>query len=416
MIFTLILTSPHRVESSERSETASAQNSGDWPWWRGPNRNGHADPNQDPPVEWSETENIEWKTPIPGKGHGSPIVVGDHVFLQTSEDDKEIRSLICVDRSSGTVLWSKTVHQGSSTPPKNKKGTQASSTPACDGERVFVNFLHDGAAWTSAVSVDGELLWQTKITKYTVHQGYGSSPLIHEDLVIVSADNKAGGAIAGLRRSDGEIVWKHSRPKMPNYPSPILVTASGKRQLIMTGCEVVTSLNPLTGEVNWEIPGATTECVTSTVTTGDLVFTSGGYPTNHISAVRTDGSGKVAWKNNVRVYVPSMLISDGHLFAVTDAGVSMCWNATTGKEIWKGRLGGTFSSSPVLVNNRIYATNETGTTYVFECSTDRFKLLGKNQLAEICFATPTICGGKIYTRVATGEGKERQESLICISD
>src|SRR5690606_18812820 len=120
----------------------------------------------------------------------------------------ETRSLVCLDLASGKQRWECVVHKGSPTPPRNKKGTQAYATPACDGERLFINFLHDGGMVTSAVSLEGELFWQRRITDYVVHQGYGSSPAVYDRLVIVSADNKSGGAIAGLDCKSGEIVWK----------------------------------------------------------------------------------------------------------------------------------------------------------------------------------------------------------------
>ncbi len=342
--------------------------------------------------------------------------MGDHVYLATSIDEEQTRLLLCLNRKSGEIDWQTVVHKGKAVPPRNKKGTQASSTPACDGERLFINFLHDKAMYTSALSLDGEILWQQKISDYVVHQGYGSSPVVHENLVIVAADNKSGGAIAGLNRETGKIVWKRDRPETPNYPSPVILETSGKVQLIMIGCDLVTSLDPLTGKENWEIEGATTECVTSTVTNGDLIYTSGGYPKNHISAVRTDGSGKVEWENGVRVYVPSMLIKDGYLYGVTDAGVAMCWNAATGEEIWKGRLGGTFSSSPVLVGGHIYVSNEKSECFVIEASPKQFKLISKNQLENVCFSTPAICGGQIFSRVAEQSGETRQEFLYCIAE
>lgn len=388
----------------------------EWPAWRGPAGNGHAPSQQTPPTEWDEKQNIQWKAKIPGKGHGSPIVVGDSVYLATSLDNLEIRAVHCYDRQTGKEKWSLPVHTGKATLPRNKKGTQASSTPACDGERIYINFLHADAMYTSAISLGGELLWQTKITPYVVHQGFGSSPLLYEQLVIVSADNKAGGAVAALDKLTGEIKWKHDRPKTPNYPSPVLVNNSGMEQLIMTGCDLVTSLNPKTGKVNWEIEGATTECVTSTVTDGKHIYSSGGYPKNHVAAIKTDGSGEIAWENGVRVYVPSMIVKEGYLFAVTDAGVAMCWKSDTGEEIWKGRLGGTFSSSLVLVDDHLYATNEEAQTYVFKASAADFDLIAKNQLGQICFATPAICNSGIYHRVAVMEEGKRVEYLYCIAD
>jgi outer membrane protein assembly factor BamB len=387
---------------------------GDWPWWRGPLRNGVAAADQDPPLRWSATENVVWKTPIPGRGHGSPIVVGERVYLATADEARESRSVLCLDRATGRVVWSTPVHQDRPTPPRNEKGTQASSTVACDGERLFINFLHDGGMYTSALGLDGQLLWQQRVSDYVVHQGYGSSPAVYGPLVIVSADNKSGGAIAGLDRATGQIVWRHDRPKTPNYPSPVVLEVAGRTQLLMTGCNLVAGFDPLTGERLWEIPGATTECVTSTVTDGERIYTSGGYPRNHVAAIEADGSGKIAWENATRVYVPSMLVHASHLFAVADAGFAVCWDAATGVERWKGRLGGTFSSSPVLVGDRVYVTNEAGQTYIFRADPERFELLGENALGNECFATPAICGGRIYTRVAERDGETRQEFLYCL--
>lgn len=389
----------------------------DWPWWRGPNRNGVAAADQTPPLKWSETEGTLWATPIPGRGHSSPTVVGDQVFLATAEHDREVQSVLCFDRQTGKRLWQTDIHHGTFEPvlkKGNSKSSLASSTVACDGQRIFINFLHDGAVYTTALSREGKQLWQTKITDYVLHQGFGSSPAIYQSLVIVSADNKGGGLIAALDRVTGAFVWKQERPKFPNYTSPIILNVAGREQLFFTGCDLVTSFNPLTGKKLWEIEGSTTECVTSTVTDGQLIFTSGGYPKNHLSAVRADGSGKIAWENGSRVYVPSMLIRDGHLFAVLDAGVAMCWKSDSGKEVWKGRLGGTFSASPVMVGEHLFATNEAGQTFIFKATPAAFDLVAENSLGAEVFATPTICGSRIYFRVAKQVDGERRESLLSL--
>ena len=265
-----------------------------------------------------------------------------------------------------------------------------------------------------ALDRNGKQLWQTKITDYVLHQGFGSSPAIYQSLVIVSADNKGTGAIAGLNRATGDIVWKIERPKLPNYTSPIILNVAGREQLLFSGCDVVTSLEPLSGKKLWEIKGSTEECVTSTVTDGNLIFTSGGYPKNHLSAIAADGSGKVAWENGSRVYVPSMLVRDGYLYTVLDAGVAMCWKCATGDEVWKGRIDGNFNASPVMVGNRIFATNEAGKTYIFAASTTAFELLEENKLGSDVYATPTYCGSRIYMRVSEQRNGKREELLYCI--
>jgi outer membrane protein assembly factor BamB len=279
---------------------------------------------------------------------------------------------------------------------------------------VYVNFLHDGAVYTTALSLEGKQLWQTKITNYVLHQGFGSSPILYRSLVLVSADNKGGGAIVGLDRASGKQVWKHDRPKLPNYTSPIVLRVNRRDQLVMTGCDLVTGLDPLTGKTLWEVEGSTTECVTSVVTDGRLVFTSGGYPKNHVSAVRADGSGKAAWENGTRVYVPSMILHVGHLYAVQDDGIAVCWNASTGKKVWSGRLAGTFSSSLVLVGENLHATNERGQTFLWKATPAAFTQVAVNKLGNEVFASPAVCGSQIYMRVANVRGGKRQEMLYCL--
>jgi outer membrane protein assembly factor BamB len=151
------------------------------------------------------------------------------------------------------------------------------------------------------------------------------------------------------------------------------------------------------------------------VTDGSRIFTSGGYPKNHMSAVMADGSARLAWENQERLYVPSFLYRAGYLYAVLDAGIAGCWKADDGKEMWKARLGGTFSSSPVLVGENIYATNEAGETFVWKAEPQRFVELAKNVLGEEVFATPVFVGGRIYYRATAMEDGQRQEYLYCLA-
>lgn len=386
----------------------------DWPWWRGPQRNGEADSGQSPPLTWSESENVLWKTPVPGRGHGSACIVGDRIYLATADEVKQVQSILCLDRQTGDNLWSTVVHEGNFVAGGNKKSTHASATPACDGERVYITFANDHAIFCSALSLDGERLWQQRIDDFVNHQGYGASPTIYGGLVLVAADHKGGGAIAGLDRMSGEIVWKQERPATANYTSPIVVHAAGRDQLVYTGCNKVASYDPLTGELLWEMAGSTTECVTSTVTDGRLVFSTGGYPQNHVQAVVADGSGEVAWEKHVRVYVPSLLLRGEHLYVVTDDGVAACWRVADGQEVWKGRIGGTFSSSPVLVGEYILATDESGLTSVIKATAAGFEEPSQNQLGNEVFATPVVAGGRIYYRAAIVDGDQRQEWLYCL--
>ncbi|MFG0262539.1 MAG: PQQ-binding-like beta-propeller repeat protein, partial [Novipirellula sp. JB048] len=368
---------------------------------------------------WGDQSHVLWRARVPGRGHGSPTVLGQRVYLPTAVSN-EIQKVLCWDRETGKPIWEARVHRGGfenkSGRKANEKATFASSTIATDGERLYINFINDSAMITSAISLEGKVLWQTRVSDYLIHQGYGSSPTIYRDMVIVASDNKGGGAIAALDRHTGKIVWKHDRPELPNYPSPIVLKIDGRDQLIVTGCDLVTSLNPVSGETLWEIEGATTECVTTTVTDGKHVYSSGGYPRSHIAAIVADGSGEIAWDLNLRLYVPSLLHRDGYLYLTLDAGIAMCLNSATGETVWKERLGGTFSSSPVLVNDRIYATNEEGVTFIFRATPDGFEKLGENKLGDSVFASPAIVDGRIYMRVGEYEGTQRQEFLYCLGD
>ncbi|MDX1945876.1 MAG: PQQ-binding-like beta-propeller repeat protein [Pirellulaceae bacterium] len=396
------------------TSSLAAADSVDWPMWRGPLGTGVAPADQHPPLTWSKDQNVRWKSPIPGRGHSSPTVVGERVFLATAEEDSEIQSVLCYDRETGRQLWKAEVHRGGLDRKGNKKTSQASSTVACDGDRLYVNFLNGGAVHTTALDLAGKQVWQTKVADFATHQGFGSSPALFGSLVFVTADSKSGGAVAALDRATGKIAWLEQRPAKANYASPIVLRVAGRDQLLVSGCDLASSFDPATGNKLWEVAGATTECVTTMVSDGRRVFVSGGYPRRHVQAIEADGSGKSAWENNSQVYVPSMIASGGYLHAILDAGVACCWKADTGEELWKERLGGTFSASLVLVGDRLFATSESGQTFIWRASPAKCERLGDNQLGDEVFATPAICGSRIYMRVVEHGGGQRQEMLYCL--
>lgn len=386
----------------------------DWPWWRGPQRNGVAHSQQNPPTEWSATKNVAWKSAVSGRGHSSPTVVGNRVFLATADETEQTQSVVCYDRESGRQLWQTAVHRGGLM-IKNQKSSAASATVACDGQRAYINFANEGAVLVTALDLDGKQQWQTRIADYKIHQGYGASPALYQSLVIAVADSHAGGVVAALDRQTGAVKWKHDRPQEPNYPSPIILNVHGRDQLLLTGCNMISSFDPASGKTLWETKGSTTECVTSTVTDGQRVFSSGGYPKNHLAAVLADGSGKIAWETKDRVYVPSLLARQGHLFGVLDAGVAACWKSDTGKEQWKKRLGGEFSASPVLVGDLVYAPNDSGDTFVFRANPQEFEQVAVNTLGVQAMSSMTICGSRIYVRVAEETDGQRHETLYCLA-
>lgn len=389
----------------------------DWPAWRGPHGDGTAEAQINLPTEWSANHNIAWRTPIPGRGHASATIIGSRVFLPTAVDQPQQQMVICFDRQDGHQLWKTIVHDGgfaNSGGSGNDKASLASSTIASDGENLFVNFLNDNAVHTTSLTLDGRIRWQTKVCDYILHQGYGSSPLIYKQFVIAAADNKGGGAVVAMDRETGTVAWRHSRPNSPNYASPVVVTIDGQDQLIMTGCDLVESLDPNTGKLLWRVDGATTECVSSTPSVGPLVFSSGGYPKNHLAAYNAQKNGELQWEQKIRLYVPSLIAHQQNLYAVMDEGIAVCIRARDGKTLWKKRLGGTFSSSPVLVGQTIYATNEDGKTFVFKADSEKFSGISENELGTSVFATPAISGNSIFLRVAEYQNGQRKESLIRI--
>ncbi len=395
------------------SGEVSAAAAGDWPGWRGPTGDGHAATGQTLPEKWSETENVIWRAAIRGRGHSSPTLVGNQVFLTTADIAAAEQVVLCLDRATGKLQWETVVHRGNLDTAGHRNTSQASPSVACDGELLYVNFLNQKAVYTTALDLSGKIVWQQRVSDFTTHQGFGSSPVLQGTLVLVTADHKSGGKVAGLDRRTGKIVWEQNRPKTPNYTSPSVLTAAGRVQMVVAGCNLVSSFEPSTGKKLWEIEGATEECVVTAVTDGRRVFVGGGYPKNNTTAVEADGSGKIAWQNGTRVYVPSMLVRDGHLYAVLDNGQAICWKSDTGDELWREKVDKDFYASPVMLGTTIYATSLRGVTSVFEATPQHFKLIAQNQLGDEAYASPVICGNRLYLRSAK-KGDERQEYLWCI--
>lgn len=387
----------------------------DWPGWRGPTRDGQAQAGQRAPVKWSETENVVWRAAIRGRGHSSPTVVGNRVYVTTADTVAEEQVVLCLDRATGKAVWETVVHKGKLDQGGHRNTSQASSTAAWDGERLYVNFLNDKAVHTTALDAAGKIVWQQRVAEFVTHQGFGSSPVVHDSVVLVTADHRGGGKVAGLDRRTGKTLWQDERPKIANYSSPALVTAAGRAQVVVAGCNLVASYDPLTGKKLWELEGSTEETVVTAVTDGSRVYASGGYPKNHVVAVEADGSKRIAWQNGARLYVPSMLVREGHVYAVLDAGQAVCWQSETGEELWREKVDKDFYSSPVMVGDRIYATSLRGVTSVFEATPQHFKMIAQNELGDEAFASPAICGNRVYLRSAK-KGDPRQEYLWCIGE
>lgn len=387
----------------------------DWPWWRGPLRNGVADPTP-VPTKLSPTENVLWKAPVPGRGHSSPIVVGDQVFLTTADEAKQVQSIVTFHRQTGKPGWKVDVNRGGFPAKNHPKNTEASPSIACDGERLFATFYNHEHVEAAAFDLAGKPAWKKVVAPFNPRKyeyGYAPSPLIYQDLVIIATEYDGASAITALNRTTGKEVWKTPRPNNITFSSPVVGKVAGRDQLLISGAEKVASYNPADGKLLWETPGTTFATCGTMIWEGDLVFASGGYPKAETLAVRADGSGKVLWRNNQKCYEQSMIVVDGHVYGLTDNGVLYCWRASDGAEMWKERLKGPVSASPVLAGGNIYWANELGTLYVFKPNPQRCEIVAENQIETESFASPAVCGGQIFLRVATGNGRSRQESLYC---
>lgn len=385
----------------------------DWPWWRGANRDNVSNC-EDAPTEFSDSQNVIWKTDLPGRGHSSASVVGDRIFLCSADEAAQTQMVLCYDRPTGKPLWERVLHTGSlpGSGSMHQKSTHANGSPACDGQAVFAAFLNGDQVVLSSLSLDGEVNWSRDLGFFNAKFGYAPSPCVFESLVIVSGDNRGGSFLAAVHRETGEIVWRVARSNQDTYSTATVVPMESGPQLIISGDRKVVSYNPNTGQENWTCEGTAQATCGTVVWWNNLVFASGGYPERETVAIDAN-SGETVWSDDVKCYEQSMLIAGDHLYAITDDGIAICREAATGKRTWRQRLAGPVSASPVLAGSRIYATNERGITWVFEANPSEYQQLAKNQLGTSGFASLTICGDRIFARTTNGSNKG---VLYCIGN
>ncbi len=389
----------------------------DWPGWRGPNGNGIAESDQQPPTEWSESKNIVWKSPIPGRGHSSPTVFGDRIVLTSADAKTQTQSVLCFDRKTGKSLWTTKISQGGFPGSIHNNNTHATPTVAFDGERLYATFYHNEIVQLVALTPDGKIVWDKKAGAYAPNAykyGYAPSPILYRGNVIVASEFDGPSYITAFDGKTGREVWTTSRPSNISYSTPIVAKVAGRDQMVISGADKVVSFDPANGKQLWSAAGIAAATCGTAVWTDNMFFASGGYPKAETVAVMADGSGRVAWRNGTKCYEQSMLAYEGHIYAVADTGVAFCWDAKTGEEKWKTRLGTKCSSSPILAGGNIYITTERGVTNVFKADPAKFQLVATNQLGDEMFATPAFCGQQIFERVASSKGGARQEMLYCI--
>ena len=384
----------------------------DWAWWRGPNRNAtQADITV--PVQFGPHQNVLWKTAVPGRGHADPTVVGDRVFLATAEQDTETQSVVCFDRHSGHQLWQQPLHQGGFERNMHAKATQASNTVACDGQRVFACLLNAEKIHLSALDLDGNIVWQKVLGDFRSKFGYSASPVLHGSFVVVAADHSDGGFLAAVHRESGDIVWKKARPAESTYASPIVAHVAGKDQILIAGADQVASYDPQTGQQFWSCDGVTSSCVGTVVWDEHNVFASGGYPGEETICINA-GSGEPVWRVRQKVYISSLLLHNGLLFANTDNGIAFCLDAASGEKKWQARLTGNHSASPVLIGQHVYTASEEGVVTVYQPSASGFEEVAKNRMGDEIMASPVAAYGNLFLRVTDHAASGRQETLYCI--
>ncbi len=408
------VTGPAASASGQRVIAAGAEAA--WWTWRGPLGTNIAASAAFAPTSIS-ADHLLWQTRVPGRGHSSPVVTSDAIYLTTADTDHGTQSLLAFSRNDGKPLWSQVVHRGGLPTENHRKNSEASPTAAFDGSRLITLFYNSDAIWLSAYTPQGERLWQRAVGPYKPQKyqfGYGASPAIYQDTAIVVSDYDGDSFMAAISLSSGEPVWRVQRHHYQSYSSPIIAHLQGRDQLMISGGTKIASYDPASGELNWSAPATAMATCGTLVWDDDHVYGSGGYPESETACVRADGSGEVIWTNNQQCYAQSLLTSGGYVYAVTDQGIAYCWRGADGEVMWRQRLGGNYSSSPLLVGDRIYIMNERGEAFTFQATPDQFIELGRGKIGDEGFATPAVVGDTLYLRTAREESNGRQEYLIAL--
>jgi outer membrane protein assembly factor BamB len=394
----------------------------DWASWRGPRGDGTS-LEKGIPSRWTTSENVAWKTAIPGRGYSSPVIHGDDIFLTSCIEEKKERILLCLDRRTGKEKWRRTVLVA---PLEGKHGlnSYASATPATDGERVLVSFLAYPEMRVACYDVAGKKLWERSPGKLLSRHGFCSSPILHKDLVILNGDQDAKAYLVALDKKTGEEKWRADRPnKTRSYCTPILIADAkrkGRTQLVLSGSKCVTGYDADTGKLLWIHDGPTEQYVASLVLHQGILFLTTGFPEYHLMGIRPDGEGNITKSKHVvwhiphkdngargASYVPSPLAHEGHFFVVSDEGYLGCIEAPTGKRLWLKKLGRRHSSSPVLIEGRLIIPDDDGKVWVVKAS-PQFKVLQRNDMGESIYASPAVSHGSLFLRTLT--------HLYCIAE
>ena len=375
--------------------TAGAVPAAEWTEFRGPTGQGVSD-QAGLPLTWSETENVAWKTPIPGLGWSSPVVSKGKIYLTTSVDvpadgDKpeahELRA-ICVNAGTGKVEWNNELFHREGALKMHPKNSHASPTPLIDGERIYFHF---GPHGTACLKPDGSLVWKNEELVYSPQHGTGGSPALVDGLLVICCDGADQQFVVALDKLTGKITWKTPRNTMPpkgfSFCTPLVISVNGQKQAVCPGSTAVIAYVPATGKEIWRCQyGSGYSVVPRPVYSQGLIFVSSSYDNASLLAIDPTGTGDVTethlkWKTEKQApHNPSMVAVDDMLFFVSDHGIATCVDAKTGEKHWQERIEGDYSASPTVAEGRIYFQDENGKATVVTAS-KKYEVLATNTFA-----------------------------------
>jgi outer membrane protein assembly factor BamB len=411
-----------RVTSLVARSIAAAD--GVWPQWRGPLATGVA-PGAEPPLRWSEAENVRWKVELPGRGHGSPIVWKDRVFVTTAVPSGDAGTgdgggrgvapsgalrftVLALDRRSGETVWQRVAREEAPHEGTHTDGSWASPSPLTDGERVYASF---GSRGLYAYDFDGGLVWSVDLGDMATRLGFGegASPALAGDLLIVNWDHEGDSFVVALDKRTGEERWRRQRDEVTSWATPLVVEHGGRLQVVVSATGRVRSYDAESGETLWEAGGQTVNVIPSPVHADGLVYATSGFRGCALVAIRLDAArgdvshgDAVAWSyDRDTPYVPSPLLHDGQLYVLkVNSGIVTSFDAATGEILYgPQRLPGIdgIYASPVAARDRIYFLGRNGTTTVVRSGPD-FEVLVENDLDDDFSASPALAGDEIFRR------------------
>ncbi len=371
----------------------------EWPRFRGPNGAGVS--KTEIPAKWTK-ENFCWSIALPASGHGSPVVAGKNVFVLCGDETSGMRIPLCVDADSGRIRWQVPVKA-----PRNKHhkfNSVASTTPACDAERVYFSWGTSDELTLAAYDHGGKHQWSTGLGPSIGGHGFGASPIVYRGLVIINKDQDADGEWVAVDAKTGTVTWRLARrSKRISYSCAVAY----KDQLVLNNWQHgISGINPMDGSLLWEKSVYDIEtkerAISSPVVAGDLVIATCGFTTNpkHCVAVRPLGEGRVeeVWRIERSVpHIPSPIVYGDWVFLWEDKGIVSCVEHQTGKTIWRERVRGDYFGSPVIAGDKIFCVDKGGSVSVIRAG-DHLELLAVNELDALCRTTPAIAGGKMFVR------------------